>query len=58
MANKRRANMSPEEFADNLTKEMDEELSNGLGEDEEATPIYDEEELDTETLEERVISGE
>jgi hypothetical protein len=43
MAAKRRASMSPEEFADNLTKEMDKELGNGLGEDEEATPIYDEE---------------
>lgn len=52
MANKRRANMSPEEFADNLTKEMDEELSNGRG------PEEEEEELDTETAEERATSGE
>lgn len=50
MATKRRANMSPEEFADNLTKEMDEELSDGRG--------SDEEELDTETAEERATSGE
>lgn len=39
---KKRSEMTPEEFADNLTKKMSEELSNGLGEDEEATPIYDE----------------
>lgn len=51
MATKRRASMSPEEFADNLTKEMDEELSDGRGSDEE-------EELDTETAEERATTGE
>lgn len=40
---KKRSEMTPEEFADNLTKKMGEELGNGLEEGEEATLIYEEE---------------
>ena len=41
---KKRSEMTPEEFADNLTKKMNEELGNGIGEDEKVTPIDEKDE--------------
>lgn len=43
MATKKKSVMTPEEFADNLSKTMNEELSNGLGDDEEETEDTDKE---------------